>query len=365
MNQNKLGKLNELGLWRGPHAFIADKMINAYQILGNRQYIGTFPRGVFVGAAEGFDNKGLFYLGKPSDLFTPRIGIDKIRNPEGHLVILESLDQLKPEFCEAHFNLPKSERPKRPKKQVGTGTAVPVKATAEQLVVYPLNHALQVGIVEPSSFEGYHVQISGLSPVGLEIARQLTKMGLTQISAYDPGEVLETDVASSSYRVFDPHRDRLGAAFEIIGDGSLAHLVAYQKYIDGAEEFGNIVVNADGSLDVRQNLWALVKKNAAKIGLYIDAQADDQTWRVFVINPQDQISIEAYETDLATSVDNNATRKEAIPVVCACASWAVYCVMRYLATPGNARGAVIDRMFHTDMQVMASEGGAFGKLKVA
>lgn len=300
--RNWVEKLERDGLWNGPQGYLVRKLVRASQIMKSQAFMGEFEAGAFDGIS-GLNNATVINIGKPGVFWQLREGIDRIRNSSGELQVFG--------------------------KQINE-----------------LNYRNQ--LIEPEIFQ-CHVQVNGLSSIGLEIACQLAKMGVRVMSLYDP-EIGSSEIFSSRYRVTDAHKERVLSAQEILGESALCEVVeCYRKYIDEEDEFGNVIVNGSSDIEVRRSLWNLIKGNE-KIGLYIDAQVSGEKGRIFAFRPSDKIGIDIYEMDLKTSRES---QKEIIYMTGLVGSFAVMIFKKYMTTSGNARHIVFDRVFYLDVDMMA------------
>lgn len=342
-----LEKLHEQGLWNGPVAFLKNEMKYAYQLLGNKSFMGVFKKGAFKDVALLDPTSSILYLGKPGDLFQPVLGRDKIRDTDGGLKILVSMDDLQ--------NLDVNVPAKKEIVKAGILTAVAPEPSSV-LLAYQLDHSRQNNIIIPSAFDNYEVQLVGVGPVGLEIAVQLVKMGLKKLSIYDPREFSEKDPAVCFARILDPHRSMATAAAEIMGDQTLRSVSLNYRWPLAEDIVGNVVINTSSDIETRRNLWALIKENK-KVGVLIDAQVSGVTGKVFVIDPRDPESVELYEDDMANFVPSNDA---IIYTVLTIAGFAAGAFQRYVSTPGE--NCCLDRLYIIDMNVIYSDAGCWGKV---
>lgn len=272
MKQSVLEKLNEKGLWQGPNDFIKDKLKFAYQLANNPSFVGVFEKRTFAKYPEFDTGNNTLYLGKPSNLFMPRVNIDKIRNSDGELKIIASQEELI------------STKPK--------GKYIKVHPMAQPIKAFPLDWTKQRDIFEPSSFDDHEVHMAGAGPLGTEIACSLMKMGLKKLKIYDYRNVEETDVSSGAFRIFDPHKPRINAAYEIIADQTMQEPEIFGSFIC---EFGDIVINTHQTSHARKKIWESIKN---KSKLLLDVHISGLSGKLFAINPSDSESIELYEANL-------------------------------------------------------------------
>lgn len=301
MSSGKLKQLIEEGKW--PE--FEEKLVKARQQPGSRAFTGKFSSDThFPWGQVGGD----LYLGLAGDGFNPVIGRDEVRNPEPpyNLIPFTDESQLDPSYNENAF------RAYREKKKIRTGVKVRVKPSDQVLVVYDLNRTRQASILEPSTFDGWNIQLNGIGPIGLEVSRQLVKVGVKNLSAYDSRDVDHQDPALSSFRAWDCGRQRSAAAQEVVQDQTLE--TSFQAYCETLavhpKELGHVVINTSNSLNERRRLWDLVKdgvpdiddKAVDRVGLYLDVQVRGRTGVLFCIDPANPDHREVYEAELSSRV---------------------------------------------------------------
>lgn len=327
--KSALEKLNDDGLWNGPTAFLNTKLKFAYQLANNPAFIGVFEKNSFKEYPEHDSGHNTLYLGKPSDLFQPVVGRDKIRDENGELKILDT-------------EIPTKTQPK----------IINPQASQDTLKAYPLDWTRQKPIFSPWSFDGFDVQLSGLGPLGLEIAINLYKLGLTKLKIYDPLNVAPQDLAVAGYRTFDVNRARGTVAYELIADMSLKEADINLKYL--TSDIGNIVINTLDAHDIRQTIWNNIKN---KPGFFLDVQTSGNSGTIYAINPADKDSIELYEESLGDSPNEDTT----IDIIRTVAGIATAAFRRYIATPGAERANCLDRMYKIDFDSFFRHQGVWGK----
>lgn len=340
--KSMLQRVHEKGLWIGPVARLKDKLKRAYQLLNNRSFNGVFESGTFDAYPEFDQGNNTMYLGKPTDLFRPVIGRDDIRDENGKLRKIKCEEEIE-ELC------------KKKARKKNNGQLVAVEPSSHELMVYELDHSRQMGLIEPSTFEGYEVQICGMNGVGVEIGIQLMKMGLPKLEIFDPYEVEESELAITSFRCIDPHRSRAQASFEIIADGTRKPIDYFLTAVP--EEFGQIVVNTFSNLELRRAVWRAVQGSSG-VSFYMDVQVSGYVGTLMLINPSDSKSVELYESQLI-EVDDFPQIISAVKTV---SGYAGLAVQRYVGTPGNERNSCIDRMYVIDTNAFFREAGVWGKM---
>lgn len=315
-------KLHEYGLWIGPNAYLSKKLRYAYQVLGSKNFMGVFEKGTFDEYKQFNTGKNIMYLGGASDLFQPVPGRDRIR-VGSELKVLGS--DLKFEG-------------------VPTEVIAAVQSSPVVLTAYHLDHQRQVGLFEPSSFEGYDIKLSGAGNLGSAIALQLMKLGLSKLSVYDPTEVSKGDPAVSIFRTYDPNRSRIGSTYELIADGSLQSIDSHSRYLSKEDELGQIVINTFADKKIRKDVLGLVR-SSGKVRLLLDVQQSGSKGRIFAVNPLDKESVSLYEADIAKSQPNE---QAVIDVVLMIASWAVWHIKKYVLSPGSGQASCLKPIYIVD-----------------
>lgn len=338
-SKSTLEKMNDAGIWNGPKDHLCLKLKFAYQLANNQAFIGVFEKHSFKSYPDYDTGHNTLYLGKPSEFFTPQIGRDKIRDADGNLKIIETEDEIS--------SVPSKKKPQ--------GTQTKPQGSNSVLVAYPLDHSRQKDIMHPSSFDGFDVQLSGVGPIGLEIAINLHKLGLKKLKIFDPLEVPVKDLAVGPFRIYDANRARGTVAYELIADQSMQEADINLKYLTG-DSVGSIVINTLDSPDVRHAIWTAIK---GKQGLFLDVQISGQSGVIYAINPQDPVSAELFEESLS-DVYNQDTTIDIVNVVAGIATGAF---RRYISSPGNERANCLDRLYKVDVDAFFRDQGVWSKSK--
>lgn len=330
MKKSILEKLHEAGLWDGPKDFIKNKIKYAYQTQAGQTFNGCFEKGAFSLYPEFDQGNNLLYLGKPSDLFMPVIGRDKIRDFAGELKVLETQEEL-------------AALPRQKKEAV-----VNIQRSAEVMKWHPLDWTKQNSIIDASVFDNYDVQLVGVGPLGLEIAISIMKMGVTHLTVHDSEPVQKTDLALGSFRVFDSERSRQEVAYEILAD-QVRQPIKFGDF----SNFGSLVINTNLFLETRKKIWNNIR---GKQGLFLDVQLNGLKGKLFAINPADPKSIELYESSLIESRDHGTIAY----MVKLMAGITAGALERYVGTPGGGQTHCLDRLYLIDAPVLYRTGGAHG-----
>lgn len=141
------------------------------------------------------------------------------------------------------------------------------------------------------------ITIVGAGAVGSWVVLQLAKMGFGSIEVYDNDEVSVENLASQFY----PHHaigkakvDALSSMVEdFTGFGVTTHrYLFYEQYTKG------VVISAVDNMPARHKIWQTAKKNGCTT--FIDPRMGAESMMIYVMNPQDEDDVTAYEKTLYT-----------------------------------------------------------------
>lgn len=175
-------------------------------------------------------------------------------------------------------------------------------------MAHPLNLSAQHKIFAPDSARP--VTLIGAGSVGSEVARQLTKIGVTDLAVYDDDFVESHNIPMSCYRVKDIGRPKVEALEEVIEEQSGIRIRTVKERFgsEHAPLTGSVVACVD-SLEARRDIWENVKFRP-DVDILIDTRVVSELVWVFAVHPCDPEDIEYYEHHVSY------TSKEAAPPMC-------------------------------------------------
>lgn len=172
----------------------------------------------------------------------------------------------------------------------------------------PLNLSAQHNIFNPDAARP--VTLIGAGSVGSEVARQLTKIGITDLTVYDDDYVESHNIPVSCYRVKDLGRSKVDALMDVIKEQSGIEIKVLNTRFDTTHPpLKGTVVSCVDSMEARQEIWENVK-HRPDVDILIDTRVSEELVWVFAIHPCDPDDIELYEHHLSYS------SKEAAPAMC-------------------------------------------------
>lgn len=175
-------------------------------------------------------------------------------------------------------------------------------------MTHPLNLSTQFKIFDPDIARP--VTLIGAGSVGSEVARQLTKIGVTDLTVYDDDYVESHNIPSSCFRVKDCGRPKVEALIDIIEEQTGIEINVFKERFDAdVPPLKGAVIACVDSMEARQEIWKNVK-GRPDVDILIDTRVSEELVWVFAIHPCDPEDIELYEHHLAYS------SKEAAPPMC-------------------------------------------------
>lgn len=154
------------------------------------------------------------------------------------------------------------------------------------------------------------VTLIGAGSVGSEVARQLTKIGVTDLTVYDDDYVESHNIPMSCYRVGDLGRPKVEALTDCILEQSGVTIEPHvARFGPGCPELKGSVVACVDTMEARKTIWENVR-HRPDVDILIDTRVSEELVWVFAIHPCDPDDIEYYEHHLSY------TSKEAAPAMC-------------------------------------------------
>ena len=158
----------------------------------------------------------------------------------------------------------------------------------------------QQDLLPPEKLAGCPVTVIGAGAVGSVTAFTLAKMGLVDLTVYDPDIVEEHNLPNQWFRTSDVGRRKVDALSEIIQGFTDVIIEAHgERYV--RQPLRGLVVSTVDSMDTRLLLWREVKKLRPE--LYLDARMGAEVGKIHAVYPRDPSSGRKYEEDLYPSSD--------------------------------------------------------------
>lgn len=154
------------------------------------------------------------------------------------------------------------------------------------------------------------VTVIGVGSVGSYVVHGLAKMGVTQITVYDPDFVESHNIPMSIYRPCDLARPKVEALKDIVEEATGVIIKTHHVAYDGAPLKGVVIVCVD-TMEARQAIWRSIKNAlTVDVPIMLDTRVSAELVWVFAIDPEDPDDAELYEIHLRYST------KETAPPMC-------------------------------------------------
>lgn len=143
------------------------------------------------------------------------------------------------------------------------------------------------------------VHIIGAGAIGSHVALMLAKMGVTDISVYDPDVVSIENMSCQGFRFSDIGKLKVKALFDIVESYTNVKIKGYCFPWTKEKPFDlrGIVVSAADSMKVRADLFNHCKDDF-RIEWFIDSRMGAESALMYVMNAQRPIDQEAYSATL-------------------------------------------------------------------
>lgn len=168
----------------------------------------------------------------------------------------------------------------------------------------PLTRQLEI---IPSGVLGEPLTIIGGGAIGGWVALCAAKMGLRNITLYDPDTVELENMNSQFFRHRDIGRPKAEALRDLILDFTECPINAVNARYTGDRTFPGIVVSAVDNMLTRKVIWDAHKGVAARTRAIIDPRMGAETALLYTVRPLIQRDAEWYAKTLYT--DENAVQE--------------------------------------------------------
>lgn len=180
----------------------------------------------------------------------------------------------------------------------------------------------QIDIIPPSILDK-SILVIGAGAIGSWTILALAKMGFSKISVIDHDEVDIVNMASQFYGVKDVGSPKVAALAgriqEMVGL-KLTHVIPEKWPVKGFEtESFDIVIPAVDSMDIRTQVFNMLKDKAPACQAIIDARMGAETALLYAINPMSGEDQKVYKNTLYTD-------EEAVQAPCTAKS-TTYCAL--------------------------------------
>lgn len=154
---------------------------------------------------------------------------------------------------------------------------------------------------------GFPVSVIGAGCICSNLVPFLLRLGLRDVTVYDPDIVEEHNLNNQIYRPKDIGRKKVVALAEIISETFGFRITPVDQRVT-KQEFDGVVICGVDSMKSRRLIWEQSIKFQPQITLYFEARIGGPTVKVYCIIPTDLEMISCYEENLHD--DQSAVRPE-------------------------------------------------------
>lgn len=150
------------------------------------------------------------------------------------------------------------------------------------------------------------VTVIGVGSVGSYVVHGLAKMGVTDITVYDPDFVESHNIPMSIYRPKDLARPKVEALKDIVEEATGVVITTHNIAYSGQPLKGVIIMCVD-TMEARQLVWKSIKDSPTiDVPILFDTRVSAELVWVFGINPEDPEDEELYQHHIKYSTKETA-----------------------------------------------------------
>lgn len=154
----------------------------------------------------------------------------------------------------------------------------------------------QLDLVSPETLD-IPIHLIGCGGIGSFTALVLSKMGVRQLSLYDPDGIEEHNLPNQFFRLSDIGRRKVEALREILREFAGLAIEAQPVQVEG-QRMAGIVISGVDTMQARETIWRQGIRYRTAILRYIDARMGAEVARIYTVKPTDPGDIRFYEKTL-------------------------------------------------------------------
>ena len=159
------------------------------------------------------------------------------------------------------------------------------------------DYSRQINILDPSEFKE-PVHIIGAGTVGSWMAMSLAKMGIENITLYDFDEVGMHNLPNQCFTLRDIGKNKAKSMRNLINLFTGFKIKARDTKLEGGEPLSGIVFVLTDTMRSRKDIYLKSIKNNPNIKLMIETRSDLRGFRIYAIDPKDEVQTREYEATL-------------------------------------------------------------------
>jgi hypothetical protein len=144
----------------------------------------------------------------------------------------------------------------------------------------------------------------GAGGIGSYVAATLAKMGVTDLTVYDPDLVEDHNLPNQNYRIRDVGRPKVEALAEILADFTGLQIKPHVALFPLTMRPQGIVISALDSMQARKQIWDSCLKNNFQVDAYLEARMGAEQGRIYTLtNVVDPRQVGYYEARFYSDAD--------------------------------------------------------------
>jgi hypothetical protein len=157
----------------------------------------------------------------------------------------------------------------------------------------------QSDIISQERLNNHPFVLIGAGGIGSVAGLVLAKMGVKDLTVYDPDIIEAHNLPSQTYRLDDLGRSKVDALADVCWDFAGIEIEPIQEELPLNSRPTGIVISGVDSMSARQGIWyKAIKPNPFTVSLYIEARMGAQEGRIYTVTPHDPDHISLYEASL-------------------------------------------------------------------
>lgn len=162
-----------------------------------------------------------------------------------------------------------------------------------------IDYSRQYELFDPNSFNT-PVHIIGVGAVGSWVTMYLAKLGVKNITVYDPDTVSLHNIPNQTYSIRDEGAEKVVALQDDINYFTGTEIRIHQYAVTGQQELSGIVIICVDSMKDRKLIWENCLKLRVAVKLVIECRMGMDLGRIYSIIPCTVKHIFSYEKSLHT-----------------------------------------------------------------
>jgi molybdopterin/thiamine biosynthesis adenylyltransferase len=167
---------------------------------------------------------------------------------------------------------------------------------------YKMDYWRQAGIVSHDDLNRMPVTVIGAGGIGSPTTIALAKMGVEDITIYDPDVIEEHNLPNQMYRLSDVGSPKVIALKDLVENYSGTSVETKQEEFSDQDVQGLVVSGVD-SMDARKQIWEEAIKWNPNVSMYIEGRMGAELARIQSVDPCDPDQVKWYESTLYSSAD--------------------------------------------------------------